>query len=93
MTWMVWLGGGLFIGAISTLSLHWQITRLRPHQPRSAAAWIVGAMLLRLALTAALLAWALSNGIVPMLVAACGWTLGRLATVGWAEFSRRHKDT
>ncbi|MBC7263136.1 MAG: hypothetical protein H5T64_02120 [Chloroflexi bacterium] len=93
MTRIVWLGAGLFIGAISTLSLHWQITNLRPNQPRSAAVWVVGAMLLRLAMTAALLGWALSKGIIPMLVAACGWTLGRLAMIGWAEFSRSRRGT
>lgn len=93
MNWIVWFGGGLFIGAISTMSLHWQITRLRPNQPRSAAAWVVGAMLARLTLTAALLGWALSKGIAPMLVAACGWTLGRLAMIGWAEFSRPRRGT
>ncbi len=57
---------------LNSLSRLWSVSHLRPHHPEAGVAWIEIGLLLRLVLTAGVLALALHHGLLDGLCAFAG---------------------
>ncbi len=79
------LAGGT-LGWLNSLSRTWSVSRLQPRNPGAGVAWVEVGLLLRLALTAALLTFALREGLVAGLCALAG-----LWAVRWWMVSRMQR--
>lgn len=81
MTVLLWLPIGITAGILNGLTLRWTVDRLRPDAVLIGAPLIAMGFVLRLGLSAGLLATALQRGIVPGLLACAGLWLARWLVV------------